>query len=224
MTLSEANKSDPVTKDDGYSYVYELRFTAGMIRRGPDKKYPENLIADLRKTFARIADRYQAGDVLSRVENNFLSAAESLTSDPDESAKLVEGTADLLESLPIDYTVRDDDEMAAPVNIASRGAKVKLPEWSSDTGELIYDGKVLCNVAGRAKNLRLLLAAFDGANWVHLINNPLLGAHPDPQTLGHVVKQLNEKQKVIKFRRDGGGKAVWELHQQNHNGKSSEPQ
>lgn len=94
----------------------------------------------------------------------------------------------------------------------ARALLAPTPRWD---GELLRVGSVqVATVSPRAKNLRLVLDAFEEEHWPKRIDDPLPGGCDTPDTrLRETVRTLNKKQEAVLFESDGTGEGItWKLH------------
>jgi hypothetical protein len=87
------------------------------------------------------------------------------------------------------------------------GGQPKVPHWDAASGELRYDGAVVREVGGRAKNIRLLLESFQEQGWPPRIDSPF-PARSSFRKLRYTVDSLKDNLKAITFRCDGTSKGV----------------
>jgi hypothetical protein len=89
-------------------------------------------------------------------------------------------------------------------------ARPTIPMWDAELGELRLNGQLVRRFAGRAKNLRAILSAFQEQGWPLRIDSPLSGG-VDSRRLREAVRSLNEGLKAIRFRCDGKSSGIlWE--------------
>ena len=103
-----------------------------------------------------------------------------------------------------------------PTRLESPSTNGKRPAWDRDRGILSLAGVVVKRFDKPAENQRRILHAFQAANWVAWIANPLKPDYEkdDRQRLADAVYKLNRNQRkhLIRFRRDGQGLGItWEL-------------
>ena len=89
------------------------------------------------------------------------------------------------------------------------------PGWDDDLGILFLGGEIVKRFDKPAENQRRILRAFQAANWLPWIANPLKpdSEMDDRQRLADAVYMLNRHQtnRLIRFRRDGKGTGIiWE--------------
>ena len=84
-----------------------------------------------------------------------------------------------------------------------------VPEWKGDVGELRYGGNIVRRVKSpcNARNIVIILDAFQSAGWPQRILDPLNGGR-DSQRLREAIRNLNAKLQQIVFRADGNGNGV----------------
>lgn len=86
------------------------------------------------------------------------------------------------------------------------------PMWDKELCELRLQGRVIKRVRGRkvAKNVCLVLDAFQEDNWPHHVLDPLPGG-PNSTRVHKTVESLNRGLEAIRFRADGSGEGfTWE--------------
>lgn len=76
------------------------------------------------------------------------------------------------------------------------------PHWDRNAGKLFYRGEVIRKVSRLGTDIRLILDAFQDANWETRIDNPLPGG-PKSKKLRDAIDSLKEGLKGITFFADG---------------------
>jgi len=88
-----------------------------------------------------------------------------------------------------------------------------IPSWYKDRGELTFQSKIIKRIrsVSVAKNVVLILDAFQEENWPDRIDDPL-SPSKEQQRLHEAIKRLNNNLEMIRFRADGTGQGIlWEL-------------
>ncbi len=104
-----------------------------------------------------------------------------------------------------DWLRRELDLQSAPPKPPS-----DRPIWRADTGELLFEGRVIrhVRVLRDPSNIHQLLDAFEAAGWPARIDNVLPYGQ---QQLHETLRSLNRSLERIRFRSQGGGDAIiWE--------------
>jgi hypothetical protein len=86
-----------------------------------------------------------------------------------------------------------------------------IPEWNSSTGELRWQGQVVCRIRimGKPSNIQAIAAAFQEEDWSGRIQNPLRGGQ---EQLHQSLRSLNKGLKKIRFHAHEGGHAItWQI-------------
>jgi hypothetical protein len=84
----------------------------------------------------------------------------------------------------------------------------ETPEWNPVSGELRYRGKVVRLVAGRARNVRLILDSFGELGWPPRIDSPI-GDDATGERRREAVRTLNDGLRQLEFSLDGRRGIVW---------------
>lgn len=87
-------------------------------------------------------------------------------------------------------------------------AAIHKPCWNNDRSELSYRDVIIRRVHGKAKQVRLLLDAFEEDGWLERIDSPF----DDGQTRREAIASLNSGLVAIRFKADGSGDGIlWDL-------------
>ncbi len=89
--------------------------------------------------------------------------------------------------------------------------RVDLPTWDAETSEIRLAGNVVREVSTQAKNIRLILDAFQELNWKARIDSPLPG-DKSSRALRETIRNLNQHLSEIEFFCDGTGKGILWQH------------
>jgi hypothetical protein len=87
------------------------------------------------------------------------------------------------------------------------------PRWDKKKGKLLLGDLPIRRVAGHAKNVRLVLDAFEEVGWPDRLDDPIPGrpGKLNSQRLSDTIKSLNTGLKHIRFHTDGTGEGIcWE--------------
>jgi hypothetical protein len=87
------------------------------------------------------------------------------------------------------------------------GGTTSLPHWDSDSGQLHYKDKLVRTVKGGAKNIRLVLDAFEEEGWPSRIDSPLPGGVSSSK-LRETIQSINTGLTDINFKADGTSKGI----------------
>jgi hypothetical protein len=82
-----------------------------------------------------------------------------------------------------------------------------VPIWNAADGELSLAGVVIKEISPRAKNVRLILDAFEEDRWANHIDSPLPGG-ANSRRLREAVYSANERLSGIKLFCDGRGAGI----------------
>lgn len=87
------------------------------------------------------------------------------------------------------------------------------PNWNRERGELTFDGEVVRQIArvNQARNIVLILDAFQEEGWPRRIDDPLPGTG-GAERLGNTLRRLRERLSAITFERDGTGEGITWRH------------
>lgn len=83
------------------------------------------------------------------------------------------------------------------------------PNWNRERGELTCNGEVVRQIArvNQARNIVLILDAFQEEGWPRRIDDPLPGTG-GAERLGDTLRRLREGLSAITFERDGTGQGI----------------
>lgn len=83
------------------------------------------------------------------------------------------------------------------------------PNWNRERGELTFTGEVARQIArvNQARNIVLILDAFQEEGWPMRIDDPLPG-NGGAERLGDTLRRLREGLSAITFERDGTGQGI----------------
>jgi hypothetical protein len=83
----------------------------------------------------------------------------------------------------------------------------QIPVWNDSAGELRLNGELVREVVPRAKNVRLILNAFQEDGWPIRVDSPLPGGR-NSRALREAVRNLKDRITRIEFFCDGKGEGV----------------